>query len=51
MFLTRSLYYNLNNLLFSQANASLLLVNVTADNKYKVQKIIAVKLIKRKLIY
>jgi hypothetical protein len=51
MFLTRSLYYNLNNLLFSQANASLLLVNVTADNKYKVQKIIAVKLIKKKLIY
>jgi hypothetical protein len=36
VFSAESLCYNLNNLLPSQANAPLLSVNVTADDKYKV---------------
>jgi hypothetical protein len=51
VFPVKSLCYNLNDPLLSQANASPPLVNVTADNKYKVQKIIAIKLTKRKLTY
>jgi hypothetical protein len=51
MFLIKSLYYNLNHLLPGQANASPPPVNITADNKYKVQKIIAIKLTKEKLTY
>jgi hypothetical protein len=51
VFLVKSLCCDLNNLLPSQANAPPLLIKVTADNKYKVQKIIAVKLIKGKLVY
>jgi hypothetical protein len=51
MFLAESLYHNPNDLLPSQANAPPPLVNVIADNKYKVQKIIAVKLTKEKLTY
>jgi hypothetical protein len=51
VFLIRSLCHDLNNLLLGQANAPPPLVNITADNKYKVQKIIAVKLTKGKLTY
>jgi hypothetical protein len=51
IFLAESLCYNLNNSLLSQANTSLLPINITADNKYKVQKIIAIKLTKEKLTY
>jgi hypothetical protein len=51
IFLAESLCRNSNDLLPGQANVPLPLVNVTADNKYKVQKIIAVKLTKRKLTY
>jgi hypothetical protein len=51
VFLAESLCYDLNNLLPSQANASPPLVNVTADNEYKVQEIITIKLTKRKLTY
>jgi hypothetical protein len=51
VFLAKSLCYNLNDLLSSQANAPLSLIKVTANNKYKVQKIIAVKLTKKKLAY
>jgi hypothetical protein len=36
VFLIKSLCYDLNDLLPGQANASLLLVNVTTDDKYKV---------------
>jgi hypothetical protein len=36
VFLAKSLCYNPNNLLPSQANAPPPLVNVTADNEYKV---------------
>jgi hypothetical protein len=36
VFFAKSLYYSLNNLLPGQANASLSLIKVTADNKYKV---------------
>jgi hypothetical protein len=36
VFFIESLYYNLNDSLPSQANAPLSLVNITADNKYKV---------------
>jgi hypothetical protein len=50
VFFIKSLYRDLNNLLPSQTN-TLLLVNITADNKYKVQKIIAIKLTKKKLTY
>jgi hypothetical protein len=51
VFFTKSLCRNLNDSLLSQANAPLSPVNVTADDKYKVQEIIAVKLTKKKLIY
>jgi hypothetical protein len=51
VFPIKSLCYNLNNLLLSQANAPPPLVNVTVNNKYKVQEIIAVKLTKKKLTY
>jgi hypothetical protein len=51
IFSVRSLCRDLNNLLPNQANASSLPVNVTTDNKYKVQEIITVKLIKEKLTY
>jgi hypothetical protein len=51
MFLAESLCCNLNDSLPNQANTSLSLIRVTIDNKYKVQKIIAIKLIKEKLAY
>jgi hypothetical protein len=51
VFLAESLCCNSNDLLSGQANAPLLLIRVTADDKYKVQEIIAVKLTKRKLAY
>jgi hypothetical protein len=51
MFFTKSLCRNLNDSLLSQANTSLLLIRVTANNKYKVQKIIVIKLTKEKLAY
>jgi hypothetical protein len=51
IFPAESLCHNLNNSLPGQANTPLSPVNVTADNKYKVQKIIAVKLTKEKLTY
>jgi hypothetical protein len=51
MFSAESLCRDLNDPLPSQANAPSSPVNVTADNKYKVQEIIAVKLTRGKLIY
>jgi hypothetical protein len=51
VFLAESLCYNLNNLLSSQANTSSPLIRVIINNKYKVQKIIAIKLIREKLAY
>jgi hypothetical protein len=51
VFPAKSLCYDLNNPLPNQANAPPPPVNVTADNKYKVQEIIAIKLTKKKLTY
>jgi hypothetical protein len=51
VFPTESLCHDSNDPLPSQANAPLLLVNITADDEYKVQEIIAVKLTKGKLTY
>jgi hypothetical protein len=51
VFPAKSLCRDLNDLLPGQANASPPPVNVTADNEYKVQEIIAVKLTKEKLTY
>jgi hypothetical protein len=51
MFPAESLCRNLNDPLPSQANTPLSPIKVTADNKYKVQKIIAIKLTKGKLAY
>jgi hypothetical protein len=51
VFPAESLCRDLNDPLPGQANAPLPLIKVTADNKYKVQKIIAVKLTKGKLAY
>jgi hypothetical protein len=51
VFSAKSLCCDLNNLLLGQANALLLPIKVTTDDKYKVQKIIAVKLTKEKLAY
>jgi hypothetical protein len=51
VFPTESLRRNLNDLLPSQANAPPPPIKVTANNKYKVQEIIAVKLTKEKLTY
>jgi hypothetical protein len=51
VFSAESLCHNLNDLLPSQANTPLLPVNIITDNKYKVQKIIAIKLTKGKLTY
>jgi hypothetical protein len=51
VFPAESLCRDSNDLLPSQANASPPLIRVTTDNKYKVQKIITVKLTKRKLAY
>jgi hypothetical protein len=51
VFPAESLCRDPNDPLPRQANASLPPVNVTADNEYKVQEIIAVKLTKGKLTY
>jgi hypothetical protein len=51
VFSAESLRRDPNDPLPDQANAPLLPVNVTADNKYKVQEIIAVKLTRGKLTY
>jgi hypothetical protein len=51
VFLTKSLCRNPNDLLPSQANAPPPPIKVTADNEYKVQKIIAIKLTKGELAY
>jgi hypothetical protein len=51
VFFIGSLCCDLNNLLPSQANAPPPPVNVIADDKYKVQEIIAVKLTREKLTY
>jgi hypothetical protein len=51
MFPAKSLCRNPNNPLPNQANTPPLPVNITADDEYKVQEIIAVKLTKRKLTY
>jgi hypothetical protein len=51
MFPAGSLCCDLNNPLPGQANTPPPPVNVTADNEYKVQEIIAVKLTRGKLIY
>ena len=40
-----------NNPLPSQVNTPLLLIKVTVDNEYKVQKVIIVKLVQGKLVY
>jgi hypothetical protein len=45
VFLAESLCCNLNNLLPSQANASLPPIKVTADDKYKVQEICGQRLL------
>jgi hypothetical protein len=51
VFSAESLCYDLNNLLLGQANASPPPIRVTADDKYEVQEIIAVKLTRGKLAY
>jgi hypothetical protein len=51
VFFAESLCRNLNNLLPSQVNAPPSPIKITADNKYKVQKIITIKLTKKKLAY
>jgi hypothetical protein len=51
MFSTKRLYCNLNNLLLSYVNTPLLLIKITIDKKYKIRKIIAIKLTKEKLTY
>jgi hypothetical protein len=51
VFLTKSLCRDLNDPLPSQANAPPPPIRVTADDKYKVQEIIAIKLTKKKLAY
>ena len=40
-----------NNPLFSQVNAPLLPIKVIADDEYKVQEVITVKLVRGKLVY
>jgi hypothetical protein len=51
MFPAESLCRDLNDPLPGQANAPPPPIKVTADNKYKVQEIIAVKLTRGKLAY
>jgi hypothetical protein len=51
VFPAESLRRDLNDPLPSQANTPPPPIKVTADNKYKVQKIIAVKLTREKLTY
>jgi hypothetical protein len=51
VFLVESLCRDLNDLLPGQANAPPSPVNVTADDEYKVQEIIAIKLTREKLTY
>src|SRR6266516_3754942 len=51
VFLASSLCHNLNNLLPRQANTPLPPIKVTADNKYKVQEIVMVQLVRGKLVY
>ena len=51
MFLVESLWHNPNNPLPSQANTPLPPIKVTADNKYKVQEIVAIRLVRGKLFY
>ena len=51
VFPAESLCRNPNDPLLSQANTSPPPIKVTANNKYKVQEIIAVKLTKGKLTY
>jgi hypothetical protein len=51
VFPAESLCRDLNDLLPDQANAPPPPIKVTADNEYKVQEIIAVKLTKEKLAY
>jgi hypothetical protein len=51
VFLAESRCRDLNDSLPSQANTLLPPIKVTADNEYKAQEIIAVKLTKEKLTY
>jgi hypothetical protein len=51
VFPAESLCYNLNNPLLSQANTPLPPIKVTTNNKYKIQKIIVIKLTKEELTY
>ena len=51
VFSVKYLRQNLKNLLPNQKNALLLPIQITVNKEYKVQKIIAVKLIQDKLIY
>jgi hypothetical protein len=51
VFLIASLCRDPNDSLPGQANAPLPPIKVTADNEYKVQKIIVIKLTKGKLTY
>ena len=46
-----SLRRDLNDLLPRQANTPLLPVKVTADDEYKVQEIVTVRLVRGKLVY
>jgi hypothetical protein len=51
VFSAESLCHDLNNLLPNQANAPPPPIKVTANDKYKVQEIIAIKLTRGKLAY
>ena len=51
VFFAKYLRQNPKNPLLSQKNASLPPIQVTADKEYKVQEIIAIKLIRGKLVY
>jgi hypothetical protein len=51
VFPAESLRRDPDNLLPGQANTPLLLIKVTANDEYKVQEVIAVKLVRGKLVY
>ena len=51
VFLASSLRRDLNDLLSGQANTPLPPIKVTSDYEYKVQEIVAVRLVRGKLVY
>ena len=51
VFPTEYLHHDPNNPLPSQVNTPLLLIKVTADDEYKVQEVIIMKLVQSKLVY